>query len=383
MCGIIGAINPYKHQTDVNQEVIDQYQTQRSRGTEGFGIITVDKNMVVQVHRSTIETKAIIDVLIQKAPMVFMHHRMPTSTKNTLQQTHPIEVSHPKAVFNYLVIHNGIINNSKEIHEKHIKEGFEYTTLTEPETQWGHKFNDSEAIAIDFVRFIEFDKKPLSMGSVAAIILQIDKKTNKLQNIFFYRKTNAALNLSINRNIIRIASIGKGNEVKENLLYKVNIKDYSITKTEFILPEYKYTPETPHKHNYTNSLSNIKKQSHNKHKILPKTTSPIEDIKQKYSDDEDINEILDTTAKEIQCTIAEYLSFCATQDEFDSEIEGEGNSQYIGKIAEILINNQLALSQEYDAKSKQKIGTFTSYPPRTRNLYDDEPDAYTYPGHLA
>jgi len=46
--------------------------------------------------------------------MIIAHHRYPTSTKNLINQTHPIQVSNELLEHDYLVIHNGVITNDAE-----------------------------------------------------------------------------------------------------------------------------------------------------------------------------------------------------------------------------------------------------------------------------
>lgn len=43
MCGLIGVFNTGKYEKKVaNMQALAQFEDQRKRGTEGFGIITID-----------------------------------------------------------------------------------------------------------------------------------------------------------------------------------------------------------------------------------------------------------------------------------------------------------------------------------------------------
>lgn len=245
MCGIIASFNDGKHQRDsVNKWVIDSLENQISRGKEGFGIIFIGKDNKIKVERATELTKAMIDLYKTKARMIILHHRQPTSSDNKLSQTHPIFVDNGSLKYRYYVIHNGVISNAESVKISHEKLGFEYTTAY---TQsWSNatpeiKFNDSEALAIELARFIEKQTDTLAViGSAAFIGIQVDRKTNKVVKVFFGRNTQP-LNMSATRGKLRLSSEGEGSPVKENLLYKFDLKDFSIKSSKLVLEKEKTT----------------------------------------------------------------------------------------------------------------------------------------------
>ena len=158
-----------------------------------------------------------------------MHHRTPTSSRNRISQTHPISIKNKNLKHNYLIFHNGIINNENEMKVDHEKIGFFYTTEKKL-NQTQYEFNDSESLAIDLARFIEKQIPQIkTKGSAAYIILQINKKTNKAVKLFFGTNNNP-LKLSQTRGKLRLSSEGEGNEIKENIMYNCNLKDFSIKK---------------------------------------------------------------------------------------------------------------------------------------------------------
>ncbi len=179
MCGIIGFIPKNNKYTDGGKHIIEQYQRQLHRGQKGFGHIAVHSNKVI-VSRATEPVKAILDTYMSHAPIHFFHHRQPTSTENELEQTHPIHVSHDELVYDYLVIHNGVIRNSESLMKVHTEElGYVYTTLTKSKYSGLDKFNDSEALAIEAARYFDGkDTEIKTVGSVAIIVIALDKKTH-------------------------------------------------------------------------------------------------------------------------------------------------------------------------------------------------------------
>ncbi len=236
MCGIIGAFNTVikdkKKEINlgmVNKDIIDMYQDQYKRGQEGFGIIRIGTKFDVEVDRSCEPTKFMLDLYMKESRMILAHHRSPTSTENKISQTHPILVSNATLKFDYLLIHNGIINNSEEMKVEHEKLTFKYQTLgPKHSTAAGYDitaFNDSESLAIELALFIEKHTNTLrTRGSAAFMMLQVDKETKKAVKLYFGRDT-APLMLNMTRGKLRLSSTGAGNEIKENILYWFNVDD--------------------------------------------------------------------------------------------------------------------------------------------------------------
>ena len=160
MCGLIGHLGKSKEVTQKRARtyIMDQFQDQIGRGTKGFGLITIGEDGHTEVLRATSEVKATLDVYMSRATHLLFHHRQPTSTENTMDQTHPMEVEHEELSWIWNVMHNGTIRNAELLKKEHEKLGYVYLTETESEYSAGYKykkFNDSEALAIEIARFIE------------------------------------------------------------------------------------------------------------------------------------------------------------------------------------------------------------------------------------
>lgn len=244
MCGIIAAFNTKQKgkAESVNDFIINQYEDQHERGNKGFGIIRISKNSI-EIDRSTEPYKFLMDLQKNKSSMMIVHHRYPTSTQNKISQTHPILVSNKILSHDYLLIHNGIINNEEELKEQHEKIGFKYQTeLTKEEIEKQDKkytyyqrgtFNDSESIAIEMALYIEeLSQEIKAKGSMAFIALQIDKKTKKPLKVFFGRNKGNPLNMHKEKNILRLSSEGIGEEIKESILYSFKISDKTMKLSE-------------------------------------------------------------------------------------------------------------------------------------------------------
>lgn len=246
MCGIIAGFNTtikkdrkiIKEAKNINKFIIEQYEDQYNRGQKGFGIIRINKKNDIELDRACEPIKFMLDLYSKPSEMIIAHHRQPTSTDNTMDQTHPIFISNKDLKFDYYVIHNGIISNDKDLYEKHEKLGFKYTT--EYQETYGHyhstvntKFNDSESIAIELALFIEKKQNIVEIDNGAAfIVLQVDKETKKGTKVFFGRNgTTSDLNMCKTRGELRISSTGKGDEVKANMLYEFNLGDANMKLT--------------------------------------------------------------------------------------------------------------------------------------------------------
>jgi len=229
MCGIIGVFNYGDNKEIANEKTLEIFQDQRSRGTEGFGAIFIDDKNKITVKRATHETKMLVDVNLNASKMILLHHRQPTSSSNKIQQTHPIMVENKKLKFGYLVMHNGIIRNHKELKEQHEKEGFKYTTDD------SIKYNDSESVAIEIAKVIEsLEKRIKAHGSCAFLALQYDPKTSKALNVFYGRNEGSQLKIAKSRNLVRISSEAKGDMIKQDTLYHFNLEDFNIKKQDLI-----------------------------------------------------------------------------------------------------------------------------------------------------
>jgi hypothetical protein len=220
MCGIIGGFDT-RPKASVNDWVIRQFEDQHDRGMKGFGLIGFSPQSPVVIERACEPAKFMFDLHAKSFPMLLAHHRTPTSSDNLTDQTHPLEVSHDSLEFDYLVVHNGIIRNDDELKTKHEGLGFIYqTAYTEVFTNSSTlKFNDSEVFAIEIARYIENHVTVCeTLGSVAFIALQLNKKTHKVVQIFFGRNTNP-LNLAKSRHEMYLSSEGKGAPIEGHILY--------------------------------------------------------------------------------------------------------------------------------------------------------------------
>lgn len=226
MCGII-----YSQAFDglpVNELVFDQYFDQRSRGHEGFGLFN-GKHLV---HAA--EESRIINWLSKKkneSDMLLFHHRFPTSTINVRKAAHPFTTKDYFGDTEYVLIHNGVISNPKDLRTAHEALGITYHSVLDNGT-----FNDSEALAWDFALTMEGKQDKLkAYGGIAFIAMKLVKGVPT--NLYFGRNSRP-LKMFRNKSVMLLASEGPGEEVESDQLYNFNYKLKRLTHKYFKVPSY-------------------------------------------------------------------------------------------------------------------------------------------------
>lgn len=140
------------------------YGHQAHRGKLGFGIS--DTGQPENIHSLT-ESQFLADISKTKGDALLLHHRLPTSTVNRIGACHPFRVTFGEFVLD--VVHNGVVSNKDEVLAKL---QIDKTTLASYEAS-SNSYNDSEALALDFIDAISTKRKTLySCGSVAIIGLE-------------------------------------------------------------------------------------------------------------------------------------------------------------------------------------------------------------------
>ena len=181
MCGIIASVNLQKK--PVNKRVYEQFDYQRSRGTQGFGVFDMEHNHLVRA----VKEERIVNWLGKEknqSSMLLFHHRIPTSTINTRKANHPLSTKKYFGKTEYILVHNGHISNASDLFEKHCELGIEYYSMLEDMT-----FTDSEALLWDFALTMEGKQKELqAKGNNAMICVQM--VNGKPKKLYFGRNNN-------------------------------------------------------------------------------------------------------------------------------------------------------------------------------------------------
>lgn len=231
MCGIV-AFASVKPTPDTLENALDAYGSQSHRGQKGFGLSLVSPNLHITICRATSEMTLLFRALTMKADggrfrAALFHHRMPTSTKNTITGTHPFQVSHSQLKYHHIVVHNGIISNDKALEKDHREAGFVYQSWD------GNVFNDSEAGAIEYAKAIEDEGYAIkSFGSQAYSSIVTSKRTHRAVAITFGTNGQNPIKYihdPVNKTLSLASELSGGVYAAANTLYTFNLITGELT----------------------------------------------------------------------------------------------------------------------------------------------------------
>jgi len=128
MCGIVGYIGPKK----VVPVIIEGLRKLEYRGYDSAGIAVVNAAGKMEIRRAPGKLRN-LEEAIQKAPLDgtygIGHTRWATHGRPTEENAHP----HRYCTGQYVVVHNGIVENYLELKEKLQKQGHKFVTETDTE----------------------------------------------------------------------------------------------------------------------------------------------------------------------------------------------------------------------------------------------------------
>lgn len=244
MCGIV-----YLHNflaTCVSESVRKRYETQKTRGTDGFGFICYDliNNRIKKVRRKTTEAGIMKELEKANSNAILFHHRFPTSTPNVKEASHPITVRNDELDHVYYVVHNGIISNDEDMYKIHKGLGYDYTTEIQKCTTYEtigktyetktSMFNDSEALAIELARYIDGKASTMdAKGSIAFVVLQANKR-GVVKKVYFGRNASSPLGIEVDTGMFSIRSEG-GKEIEPQKLFCFDYATNETTMTDMYI----------------------------------------------------------------------------------------------------------------------------------------------------
>lgn len=228
MCGIYGILNKYNLSINIYQDIIDSLIQLKNRGQDAVGICVINKNNFNIYKFSSCENELAINKLINLNLKIgyddinigIGHTRRATHGKKTDNNAHP----HLSNDLNIVLVHNGIIENYKEL--KTFLEINNFVFLSE---------TDSEVIVnlISYYNknnsFINSLKKTINkiIGSYALIIIN-KQESNKLYCV----RNESPILIGYNENSIIITSEQNGFCNKVNSYIALNNNDLCIISRE-------------------------------------------------------------------------------------------------------------------------------------------------------
>lgn len=231
MCGIVYKHN-FKKRNPVNNDIMQQFDKQRSRGVQGFGLFDGQfKNIV----KSATEDKILEWLVKHDSNLIMFHHRFPTSTINVKRAAHPMATKFYFGNTQYVMIHNGVIRNADKLFEKHAELGIEYQTLLDD-----HTFNDSESLLWDFALTMEGKQEKMQAeGQIAFVCIKM--VNGKLSKLLFGRNSRP-LNMLREDDSLSISSEGAGVPIPPNMLHIWDYRTKTIKLKAMHFDEWGYHP---------------------------------------------------------------------------------------------------------------------------------------------
>ena len=184
MCGIIGYLR--KDKNNITQYIINSLKKLEYRGYDSAGICLVQNNNF-RIYKSIGEIKKLEEKVENNilSNCAIAHTRWATHGKVTLNNTHP----HTSSLGNWVVVHNGIIENYLLLKEKYLKDVKFYGET------------DTEVLPNLMEKFGFFETLKMLVGSFA--ICAINKNT---PNTLFVAKKNSPLYVASNLGQTMVAS---------------------------------------------------------------------------------------------------------------------------------------------------------------------------------
>lgn len=164
--------------------------------------------------------------------MLLFHHRFPTSTINVKRAAHPFNTGDYFGNVTYVLVHNGVISNPKDLKTAHEAEGIKYQSILQDGT-----YNDSEALLWDFALTMEGKQDGLkAYGGIAFICIKL--VDGELDKLYFGRNYGRPLNLFRVKEGMMLSSEGEGEEIDVARLYTYNYALKRLTTKYFKIPSY-------------------------------------------------------------------------------------------------------------------------------------------------
>ncbi len=222
ICGLIW----YKDFEDkpICGKILTAFEKQKYKGTDGFGFVGVYGDRI-ETKRFTEEKEALKYLSKVKSNEILFHHRIPTSTDNTVKTNHPIIARIGFYKYNYYFIHNGMVYNDDRLKKEHEKLGIKYSTID------GNRFNDSEALLHELALVIEGKKESKDFGvdgSLAFIMIQTDKDNNEVALYYGRNSSSPLTKTEVPKVLMSLRSIGGREKVQPDILFRY---DYASKET--------------------------------------------------------------------------------------------------------------------------------------------------------
>ena len=289
MCGIVGYNGKEKDSKNI---LIEGLKKLEYRGYDSAGIALKENNNII-ITKSIGKIKNLEEKIDDKTTTLGIGHTR-WATHGSPSETN----SHPHQVGDITIVHNGIIENYKELKENLIKEGYSFKSETDTEVACAlidYYYQKDKNIKNALAKFIDKVKGAYALG----ILVKND------DNLYSIRKDcPLVIGKNENGNLIASDILAISNHVKEILYLEENtiaeISDNNIKlynkELKEIKPVFKDIPEGEYTSDKCGYEHYMLKEIHEQPKVFKNTTdkyvqNEIESLKKEMPDFKKYNKI--------------------------------------------------------------------------------------------
>ena len=289
MCGIVGYNGKEKDSKNI---LIEGLKKLEYRGYDSAGIALKENNNII-ITKSIGKIKNLEEKIDDKTTTIGIGHTR-WATHGSPSETN----SHPHQVGDITIVHNGIIENYKELKENLIKEGYSFKSETDTEVACAlidYYYQKDKNIKNALAKFIDKVKGAYALG----ILVKND------DNLYSIRKDcPLVIGKNGNGNLIASDILAISNHVKEILYLEENtiaeISDNNIKlynkELKEIKPVFKDIPEGEYTSDKCGYEHYMLKEIHEQPKVFKNTTdkyvqNEIESLKKEMPDFKKYNKI--------------------------------------------------------------------------------------------
>lgn len=343
MCGIVFKYN-FDKKKPVNNDILDQYDKQRSRGQQGFGLFD---GQFMKIVRESREDGILKWLCTKDSNLIMFHHRFPTSTVNVAKAAHPFSTKKFFGNTEYIMVHNGVIRNADEMWVKHQEMGIRYSSLLNDLT-----FNDSEALMWELALTMEGKQEKVeAYGDMAFIIMK--KVKGKLVDMF-YGRNSRPLMIKRTEESIELASEGPGVSILSDTLYRYDFITKETTKRSMEFPQYRSFPGDRRPWNYNSSYI-PRSDRPQQQLVLPAAThDDYDSYDEWYAARQDMDKVLSSTTNEGKTVVDKEANWKKLREKYGSPmvVTDENVDDLTKALREVLDSERL---DSASAKSIQDI----------------------------
>lgn len=183
-----------------------------------------------------------------KDPEILFHHRFPTSTENVQNACHPFSTKSYFGDTQFVMIHNGWLENGYELATEHEALGITYVSRQKDE-----RFNDSEALMYDLALVLTGQKDEVDAEGPVAFVM-VERYKGEPIKLHFARNAGKPLNMQLTEAGLSLSSEGPGTPIKPDTLHSFDYVSGEIDQSPFAMSEGAFGRRTYHPRTFRDDI---------------------------------------------------------------------------------------------------------------------------------